>query len=189
MDVAQSLLQSSHLLHTSYTNILVAPTPPPPFENPPSRFAYLQLVAKDMVLTAAHCAGYASAIELGRPDQSAPFDVAINERIEVSYEIKHPLWDASTVDADYMLVKLVRPSTYFPMVRLNADPAVPTLEGEGVTIMGFGDTNPDDEANEPSDTLLEVSLEYVPDDMCRAKKGQSGEDVVDYSSKITENMM
>ena len=148
-----------------------------------------QLVAKDMVLTAAHCAGYASAIELGRPDRSAPLDAAISERIEVSYEIKHPLWDAGTVDADYMLMKLARPSTYFPMVRLNADPTVPELGGEGVTVLGFGDTNPDDRVNEPSDALLEATLEYLPDDICRAKKGEAGGDAVDYSSRITENMM
>ena len=142
-----------------------------------------------MVLTAAHCAGYASAIELGRPDRSAPLDAAISERIEVSYEIKHPLWDAGTVDADYMLMKLARPSTYFPMVRLNADPTVPELGGEGVTVLGFGDTNPDDRVNEPSDALLEATLEYVPDDICRAMKGEAGGDAVDYSSRITENMM
>ena len=142
-----------------------------------------------MVLTAAHCAGYAAAIELGRPDQSAPFDASSSERIEVSYEIKHPSWDAGTVDADFMLMKLARPSTYFPMVRLNADPTIPELGGEEVTVMGFGDTNPDDGVNEPSDALLEATLEYVPDDVCRAKRGEAGGDAVDYSSKITENMM
>ena len=142
-----------------------------------------------MVLTAAHCAGYASTVELGRPDLTVPHDPSINERIEVAYEIKHPEWDPVTVDNDFMLLKLARPSEYFPMIRLNEDPNVPGMVGEEVTIVGFGDTNPDPDVNEPSDTLLEVTLEYVPDDECRSKSGEAGGEEVNYSSKITGNMM
>jgi hypothetical protein len=141
-----------------------------------------------MVLTAAHCAGLASVIELGRTDQSLPYDESRNERIEVSYEIKHPQWNPSTVDADFMLMKLVRSSAYFGLMKLNSDINVPYTD-ETMTIMGFGDTNPDGKVNEPSQQLLEVTLEYVTDEICRSKGGEADGMTVEYSSRITGNMM
>ena len=109
------------------------------------------LVATDMVLTAAHCAGYASAIERGRTDRSIPFNSNMDnfERIEVAYEIKHPEWDVTTVDNDFMLMKLVTNSISGTLVKLNTDPNVPTLAKEQLTIMGWGDTNADPDVNEP----------------------------------------
>ena len=109
------------------------------------------LVATDMVLTAAHCAGYASAIERGRTDRSIPFNSNMDnfERIEVAYEIKHPEWDVTTVDNDFMLMKLVTNSVSGTLVKLNTDPNVPTLAKEQLTIMGWGDTNADPDVNEP----------------------------------------
>lgn len=150
-----------------------------------------QLIAKDMVLTAAHCAGYTSYVELGRSDQALPYDESRNERIEVSYEIKHPQWDPDPlkVDADYMILKLARSSTYFGLMRLNSDSNLPNMDGEVMTIMGFGDTNPDPEANVPSSKLLEVTLEYVTDEICRSKVGEADGKYFDYSSRITGNMM
>jgi secreted trypsin-like serine protease len=142
-----------------------------------------------MVLTAAHCAGYTSYVELGRSDQALPYDESRNERIEVSYEITHPQWDPSTVDADYMILKLARSSTYFGLMRVNSDINLPNMDGEVMTIMGFGDTNPDPEANVPSSKLLEVTLEYVTDEICRSKGGEADGMNVDYSSRITGNMM
>ena len=104
-----------------------------------------------MVLTAAHCAGYASAIERGRTDRSVPFNSNTDnfERIEVAYEIKHPGWDVTTVDNDFMLMKLVTNSISGTLVKLNTDPNVPTLAKEQLTIMGWGDTNADPDVNEP----------------------------------------
>lgn len=97
-----------------------------------------QLVAKDVVLSAAHCAGYSSHIELGRHDKSQQFDEALHERIEVAYEIKHPGWNPETVDNDFMLMKLVRPSEKHPTVKLNTDPNFPSIPGEKLTLMGWG---------------------------------------------------
>ena len=155
-----------------------------------------QLVAKDMVLTAAHCAGYSSAVELGRYDKTTPFDKnnlnnLQHEKIEVAYEIKHPTWNPKTVDNDFMLIKLVQPSKYHSLIELNTDSNFPSIPGEQLTIMGWGDTNADPDVNEPSMQLLEVQLEYVPDDVCKAKEGEVGSagDYVKYESRLTGNMM
>ena len=150
------------------------------------------LVAPDMVLTAAHCAGYASAIERGRTDRSVPFNTAQDnfERIEVAYEIKHPGWDVTTVDNDFMLIKLVTNSVSGSLVTLNTDPNVPNLPSEQLTIMGWGDTNSDPDVNEPGISLLQANVEYVPNDICRAKEGVIGTgDFVKYESRLTSNMM
>jgi len=170
------------------------------------------LIARDIILTAAHCAGYISVIELGRTDMSMPYDKAIHERIEVAYEIKHPRWDAVTVDNDFMLLKLVRGSMMnFTLVSLNTNSDIPkdnvvttpstttttttTVQQSAppiMTIMGFGDTNADPNINEPSTVLLEVELEYIPSDICRSIRGENIEDsgvIIDYSNRITTNMM
>lgn len=146
-----------------------------------------------MVLTAAHCAGYASAVELGRYDRNVPYDENLqHERIEVAYEIKHPNWDTSTVDNDFMLMKLVQSASVdHSLIKLNTDPNSPSIPKEQLTIMGWGDTNADPDVNEPSLQLLEVQLEYIPDDVCRSTEGNvgSGTDFVNYESRITGNMM
>jgi len=150
------------------------------------------LVAKDMVLSAAHCAGYASSVELGRYDRNMAFDENLHERIEVAYEIKHPDWNPTTVDNDFMLMKLVQLSTdeNTALIKLNTDPNIPSIPGEQMTIMGWGDTNADPDVNTPSMQLLEATLEYLPDDTCRSKEGNVGTDsYIDYDSRITENMM
>ncbi|KAL9189739.1 hypothetical protein ACHAXT_009414 [Thalassiosira profunda] len=147
------------------------------------------LVAHDMVLTAAHCSGYSSAVELGRYDRNIAFDDRLHERIDIAYEIKHPLWDPATVDNDFMLMKLVQPSREQNLVTLNANPDLPSIPGEQLTLMGWGDTNPDPNVNEPSMQLLEIQLEFVPDGTCRDKEGNVGADYVNYASRITTNMM
>ena len=149
------------------------------------------LVAKDMILTAAHCAGYTSEIELGRYDKMQPFDNNMHEKIAVAYEIKHPGWKPPGVDQDFMLLKLVRPSEKFPLVTLNTDPNLPSIPGEQLTLMGWGDTNIDPDISSPSMVLLEIQLEYIPNDTCRAKQGtvDGTSNVVDYSQRLTDNMM
>jgi len=148
------------------------------------------LIAKDIILSAAHCAGYSSHIELGRYDKSIGY-VEGAEQIEVAYEIKHPDWDPKTVDNDFMLMKLVSPSEKHPVITLNKNPSFPSIPGEKVTLMGWGDTDEDPDVNQPSLQLLEVELEYIPDDVCRSKQGYVGNppDLVSYENRITENMM
>ena len=126
---------------------------------------------------------------MGRYDKTVPFDENIHEKLEVAYEIKHPGWNPSTVDNDFMLVKLVAPSEKGSLVKLNTNGALPSIPGEQLTLMGWGDTNVDPDVNDPSTQLLEIQLEFVPDTMCRMKQGAlpTG-DYVNYGQRLTDNM-
>ncbi len=153
-----------------------------------------------MVLTAAHCAGFATTVELGRYDKSIPYNATIHELIDVAYEIKHPLWNPATVDNDFMLMKLVHPSILMEkqgrddnirvsLIQLNTDQNIPSIPGELLTIMGWGDTNADQDLLEPSMKVLETQLEYVPNNICLLQEGLVDGEEVQYDSTITENMM
>jgi len=148
------------------------------------------LIAPDLILTAAHCAGYASEVELGRSDRSLPFLEGVHERISVAFEVKHPQYNAQTVDNDFMLVKLLEPSLLHPLVMLNTSPNIPAEEGEELTVAGWGDTDPNPDVHVPSPQLLQVQLEYIPNDVCMGTSGfiESG-DFVSYKGLLTENMM
>ena len=148
------------------------------------------LIAPDLILTAAHCAGYASEVELGRYDRSLPFSEGVHERISVSFEIKHPQYNAQTVDNDFMLVKLLEPSALHPVITLNTNPDIPSEAGEELTVAGWGDTDPNPDVHTPSLQLLHVQLEFIPNDVCMETSGYiEGGDFVSYTGLITENMM
>ena len=148
------------------------------------------LIAPDLILTAAHCAGYASEVELGRSDRSLPFLDGVHERISVAFEVKHPQYNAQTVDNDFMLVKLIEPSVLHPLVMLNTNPNIPAEEGEKLIVAGWGDTDPHPDVHTPSLQLLQVQLEYIPNDVCMETSGfiESG-DFISYEGLITQNMM
>ena len=169
----------------------------------PNRYPYLaslnyygshicggSLVAQDMILTAAHCEGYASTVELGRWDRDVEYNPDMHDRIEVAYEIKHPDWNVKTVDNDFMLMKLVTNSRSRVTITLNTDPNYPSIPGEELTLMGWGDTNADPDVNSPGMQLSEVTLEYIPNQVCIGKEGtlDSG-DYVNYDGRLTDNMM
>ncbi|KAL7469802.1 hypothetical protein ACHAXS_010065 [Conticribra weissflogii] len=175
---------------------------------PPDRYPYIvsltyrgshlcgaSLIAPDVVLTAAHCAGYATSVEVGRYDRSSATtdddDDQTWQSVAVQYEVPHPSYDEETVDHDVMLVKLVAAVADPALASLNVDVAVPRREGDGLTIMGWGDTDPDEDAAAMADRLLHARLAYVSNEACEAVSGEVGPDAdfVSYRGRITENMM
>ena len=112
------------------------------------------LVAPDMVLSAAHCAGGFDRVFIG------------NETIEIESEYLHPSYDDDTVSHDFMLVKLKSPSQA-PIVRM--DDALYSYkydETKSLWIAGHGDIDPDPESTIVSEILLEAEVEYVSQDSC-----------------------
>ncbi|KAL7512812.1 hypothetical protein ACHAXN_009928 [Cyclotella atomus] len=171
-----------------------------------------------MVLSAAHCAGYSSTVELGRFDRKkgTPIDEQVledllaesedgvvnlmasdyYESIEVEYEIKHPAYDATTVDNDFLLLKLNKATMVPnpPIANLNTDPDVPEAKGTELLVMGWGDTDADPNVNTPSNVLLGADLNYLDNNECRTIEGEvqdeeQGTMVVSFRPMITENMM
>jgi secreted trypsin-like serine protease len=91
------------------------------------------LIASDMVLTAAHCQGGSYNVVIGRHNLNSNS----GDSIPMQLEIPHPKYNDMTTDADWMLVKLERPTTQnVPFIRLNSNGNSPQV-GQQVTVMGW----------------------------------------------------
>ena len=141
------------------------------------------LIAKDTVLTAAHCAPEAGAffplVVLGRHDLSNSDDGKV---FPVRQQVTHPEYNELLLENDFMLVFLEGASTDDNVitVKLNSDPLVPSV-GQDVTVMGWGDTDIHILNYETSDVLMNVDMSAISNQECDASQLISG--------LITENMM
>ena len=137
------------------------------------------LIAPQWVLSAAHCFGSSDKVEIGRHDRSNPDEVF--ELIDVEFEIVHPQFHTTTLEYDFMLIRLKEPSTY-GTVKLD-DGSFNLTVGTDVTVTGWGVT----ENKVESDVLLEVELDtngmeacqfahdpyFITDDMvCASRPGK-----------------
>jgi len=130
------------------------------------------LIAPGWVLSAAHCAGNGSRVQIGRWDLSD--NTEEYENIEVDYELVHPDYDNSSLDNDFMLLKLKTDSQY-PPVSIDNDSQI-IYNGADVTTIGWGATS---HRGTSSDVLLEVEVNIVGNNECN----------MDYFGGITENML
>lgn len=131
------------------------------------------LIDPQWVLSAAHCAGIGSKVEIGRHDLSNSSE--IYESINISFEIVHPEYNPSTLEHDIMLIRLETPSNY-STVTLDQG-STELIPGSNVTVMGWGVTEPGSE--DLSDLLLEVEVQVVDNVECQAAYIDSRYDVTD----------
>ncbi|KAL7428372.1 hypothetical protein ACHAXH_001604, partial [Discostella pseudostelligera] len=130
------------------------------------------LIARDVILTAAHCQGFTRVI-VGRHDI---YDYDSGEVFDSFTELIHPLRVAFEpgIDNDVMLVFLVGESTADDVVtvRLNSDPSVPYV-GQQLTAMGWGDTDadPGDDNFFVSDVLMNAYVTAISNEECDASEG------------------
>ena len=92
------------------------------------------LIAKDVVMTAAHCQVESYTVVVGQHDMNESTD---GEELNVKQDLPHPNY-AITGDEDFMLVFLDGAFENVDVVRLNYDSSVPAV-GQEVTVMGWGD--------------------------------------------------
>lgn len=129
------------------------------------------LVARDVVLTAAHCPEISSVV-LGQHDRRV--STAASERFEVTDTVAHPRYDFSSQDMSYdlKLVKLGDGGTSRiskrEFLRLNKWGTVP-VPGEALTVMGWGVVSV--LKKETSPILKATMTNYVPNDICAQSKG------------------
>ncbi len=148
------------------------------------------LIAKDTVLTAGHCIiDGLSHVRIGSHDlndyRSDTFEIMTIEKTEI-----HPLYD-ETGDVtvyDYAMIKLFGSAEINP-VKLNTDDMIPATETDPVTTVGWGATNKNNRYTF-SNILNEVTLRYVPYDICKKAKGKykNGQDVK-FSNFLDETMI
>ena len=148
------------------------------------------LVAPDMVITAAHCAENSPTITLGRYDLDDPLDFDYEE-MSVDITIIHPQFDKVVVDNDVALLILERPSVH-PIVQINNDQNIP-IDGEELTVMGWGDIDDHPTVKETSDELRETDVWYLVNNKCEQSKGiiktSSGYQEATYNGELTDNML
>jgi trypsin len=141
------------------------------------------LIAKDMVLTAAHCEGFPfdsgvllnsltayDDIRAGRASKPAGANEPSVARFSngARIQVPHPDYNSNSEANDYMLVKLQGAVPNAQLVELNFDDNFPAPNQE-LRVIGVGTTS----ANGPaSDVLLQVDVNYVSNNQCNNLYGQ-----------------
>jgi trypsin len=156
------------------------------------------LIARDVVLTAAHCMRATDYAVLGEHDIEVLND-GDGEVFAVREVILHPDFSQMlmSIDNDFMLVFLEGASAADDVitVKLNSDPSLPSV-GQSVTVMGWGDTDISDDFDketqhdvETSTVLMNVDVSIISNEECDASEGYIDGTYATYSGRITENML
>lgn len=144
------------------------------------------LIAPDVVLSAAHCAGggyYEYQAIIGRHSLNTTDGDVVN----VTTELVHPEYDDSTTDIDLMLLFLERSTSHdADIVRVSPDVVG---AGVNVTVMGWGDVHEAYDISELANDLMEVEVVTISNEACNASNGTIDGWDEDYHGQITDNML
>jgi trypsin len=150
--------------------------------NPPFKYPFMvnaglcgaSLVAPNVLLSAAHCAGYINQVYIGKHNL-----IDSNEDYETFYvveEVPHPDYNGTTIDYDYMMLKLNGSSSRTPVQLDTGDDTSLLDAGNDVIVMGGGTTS---SGGSLSNVLLEVEVDVISQAQCQDA----------YSNPITERMV
>lgn len=120
------------------------------------------LIAPNMVLTAAHCAGIDGPLRIGSHLMSSG-----GVTRTVASQCSHPQYNDATTDNDYLILKLSQAvdTSKYPVVKLNNDASQPQ-DDEMLTVIGFGATS---EGGSGSSRLQKVQVPANPHSVCAAQ--------------------
>ena len=129
------------------------------------------LIAPDIVLSAAHCDGTKTPVDMVSVGKQIIYsrEAGAEEGFRVQQKIRHPAFTRKSYKGDVMLIKLDRESKK-PWIKLNSDSNFPS-EDQLLTAIGFGDTEPQfhREAVFPT-RLMEVEVNYIADqELCKSQ--------------------
>ena len=142
------------------------------------------LIARDVVLSAAHCdeqgQGQYQAI-VGRHAQ----DDTDGQELSVKKAVPHPNYDSAAADKDFLLIFWNEPAnSNINVVKLNSDAKTPSV-GSPVTVVGWGDVDPSDAGQKLANELMEVEVNVISNEECDRSAGDFGS----YQGSITSNML
>ena len=142
------------------------------------------LIARDVVLSAAHCdsggdGNYNAVVGRHAHDDND------GQELGVKKALPHPEYDWLNTDNDFLLIFLNEAaSDDINIVKLNGDAATPDI-GAAVTVMGWGDIDPTDEGQMLASELMEVEVNTITNEECESSDGDYGS----YQGSITSNML
>lgn len=178
------------LIHTFLFSLAIKPNPDRyPYAvslvDEKGQFCGGSLIAKDVVLTAAHCTGDKYEIVIGRHNLNKTGGDVVRKR----FERTHPKFDFDSPDNDFGLIFLSQPTTVVEdLVNLNSDPSLPR-DGDRVTVMGWGDVDKSDDVEKFSNKLRHVEVKIVSNAECERSKGTVGIFDENFKNQITKNML
>jgi len=120
------------------------------------------LVAPNVVLCAAHCASAAQQVYIGRHNIGVSNEVGA-ETFNVIEVVPHPSYNPSTINNDYMMLKLSGNSQYTPIALDDGTLSPSFTGGEDLQLIGWGRTS----GGGPISAILqEVELDYLTNAQC-----------------------
>eukprot|EP01083_Nonionella_stella_P210808 762821_1 len=140
------------------------------------------LIAPDVVLSAAHCAGGDYKAIVGRHR----LESTNGQELDVEVEMMHPDYDSDTTDNDFMLLFISSKVEDVEPVQLSPNVV---SEGTDVTVMGWGDTHIDEDIKELATELMKVEVAVISNDECERSESNEQGFQYDYHDQITGNMM
>jgi len=143
------------------------------------------LVARDVVLSAAHCQGGKYDVVVGRHDLREQD----GQVLRMVREVPHPQYNDRTTDNDFMLVYLESPAdASYDIITPNSSSNGPSV-GSSVSVMGWGDTDIRGDVSELSDILMEVDVKVISNSDCDKSSGYIDGDYKTYRHGIKSNML
>jgi len=126
------------------------------------------LVAPNVILSAAHCAGIPGPATLGlhmrTVDGVEEFDNI--EIIDFANDIVHPQYNGGTLDNDFWVIQLAHDSQLYQdqIVQLDSpSDGFNLAAGQDVTVIGMGTTS---SGGSGADVLREVTVDYMTNSQC-----------------------
>jgi len=142
------------------------------------------LIAKDIVLTAAHCSSIWSGnvyINIWKGNSQGITQCGVSgtegadcEKISVASTKMHPDYSSSTIDYDYLLVKLNGMSTKEPVLLVNDADNI--ANNDQITTLGFGTTSAGGSA---STAQLEATVNFKDSNTCGNNYGYASYEITD----------
>ena len=129
------------------------------------------LVAKNKVLTAAHCTDGVEASQMEIIGGQTKFSDTSGEKAGVSDVWQNPDFDMNGMQHDNSVLTLDKELPYEPATLVQSADDAAYQAGADVTVVGWGATS---EGGDVSDTLLKVSVPVVDNSTCAEKYSASG---------------